>query len=167
MRPPMRVCLIHTSDLRTFPPDGSFVDAAERAVIMAGHVPLDMAYLPACAIDPAEHSRLMVERADVVVELIGPGYGSTVRNNPDESYVQREDSVAVRCGITRVVFFVGWSGPSRVPCHQSAEKAARQRQFRQRLEDEELTTAEVATPAELKLKLYQSLVNLRRPTRRR
>jgi hypothetical protein len=126
-----------------------------------------MAYLPASAIDPAEHSRRMVERADVVVEIIGPGYGSTVRNSPDESYVELEDSVAVRCGITRLVFFVGWSGPNRVPCHQSAEKSARQRQFRQRLEDEELTTAEVATPAELQLRLYQALVSLPRPTRRR
>jgi hypothetical protein len=168
MSQPLRVCLSRTSDLRAYPSDVSYAAAAERAVSLAGHAVLDMDYLPACPVDPAEHCVRMVEGADVYAGIIGTSYGSIVRVRPELSYTELEFETATRCDLPRLVFLLPWSGPHRVPSHQSADMRRRQWEFRRRLqEDEGLTIATVSTPLGLQIAIYHALVNLPRLRRRR
>ena len=155
---PLRVFLGHTSDLREHPKERSFVDAAESAVIRAGHALSNMAYFAARDAEPAEYCVAEVERADVFVGIIGLRYGATVRGRPEVSYTELEFEAATRLGIPRLILLVRDDAVGLPAVDQPAEHRLRQGAFRRRLQEVGVTVAWVAAPAETELSLYQALV---------
>src|SRR5215471_5221410 len=101
---PWRVFLSHTSDLREFPKERSYVAAAEAAVIRAGDAVTDMAYFTARDHAPAEYCEGMVSEAHVYVGIVGPRYGTPVRERPDRSYSELEYEAATTLGLPRLIF---------------------------------------------------------------
>src|SRR5215471_10994340 len=104
---PWRVFLSHTSDLRGFPTDRSYVAAAEDAVIRAGHVIVDMKFVPAVDADPAELCAFMVREADVYAGIIGLRFGASVRGRPEQSHTQLEFEAATSADLPRLIFLIG------------------------------------------------------------
>jgi hypothetical protein len=158
------VFLSHTSELRDYPRDGSFIAAAERAVIRAGDAVTDMAYFAAKESQPADVCRNMLQRADVYVGVIGLRYGSPVRDRPDVSYTQLEFEVAAELGLPRLVFLLDENAALPMPASQliDLEHGARQAAFRRRLQEEAgPTVARVASPPELEIRVFQALIELR------
>ncbi|GIF17833.1 WD40 repeat protein [Actinoplanes tereljensis] len=142
--PPWRVFLSHTSDL------ASYVEAAEAAVLRAGHAVTDMKYFTARDSLPAEVCRDAVLKADVYVLLAGSRYGSSVRDNPSESYTELEFRVAGEKGMPRLAFRVTDAG----------ELEPRQREFHTRAADSGLTLGMAGSPARLETMLFQALIEL-------
>jgi hypothetical protein len=157
---PLRVFLSHTSDLGRPDEHGSFVAAAVAAVLRARHAVTDMAYFAARDSSPAAICEEMVGQSDVYVGIIGVRYGSPVRDRPDISYTEVEFEAATRRGRPRLVFLVREHSDHLRGTGELPERRARQDAFRTRLLDAGLTSAEVATPAELELAIYQALVEL-------
>ena len=96
-----RVFLSHTSDLRNFPANGSYVAEAERAVSAAGHVIVDMADFPAEGRPAAQLCEERVRGCDVYVGVLGTRYGSPVRDRPEVSYTELEFEAATAAGLPR------------------------------------------------------------------
>jgi Domain of unknown function (DUF4062) len=154
-----RIFLGHTSELREFPRDRSFIDAAEAAVTRAGDAVIDMAYFTARDSRPADYCRQALCRADLYVGIIGLSYGSPVRDRQDVSYTEMEYEVATELGLQRLVFLLDEDAPLPLPARTSIDRTfgARQDAFRRRLRDGGLV-ALVESPAELETQLYQALV---------
>jgi tetratricopeptide (TPR) repeat protein len=157
-RPPRRVFLSHTSELRARSGRPSYVAAAEEAVSRAGDAVTDMAYLTARDTAPADYCAGQVEAADIYVGLIGFHYGSPVRDRPEVSYTELEFETATRRGLPRLIFLLeprvrlGGLLGDRV-------RDARQEAFRRRLlDDEGLTVTFVTTPQVLQTRLLQALI---------
>jgi hypothetical protein len=162
MGDPRRVFLSHTSELRAFPGERSFVAAAERAVARAGDAVLDMEYFPAGAVRPAGYCREQVRRAQVYVGIIGLRYGSAVPDEPGMSYTELEFAEAAALGLPRLVFLLEEkaAGPAGGLADTDPGLAARQRAFRERIRASGLMVQAVASPDQLELLLYQSLTEL-------
>ncbi len=154
--------LSHTSEVRRFPRERSFVVAAEAAVMRAGGTPADMAYFTARDSQPAAYCRQGVADADLYVGIIGLRYGSPVRDRPELSYIQLEYEVATERRMPRLIFLLDETAELPLPAEHllDIEYGARQADFRRRLQDAGLTVAKVRSPMELELRLYQALMEL-------
>jgi tetratricopeptide (TPR) repeat protein len=163
-----RVFLSHTSELRDYPRGRSFVRAAEAAVMRAGDAVTDMEYFTARDTGSADLCRRMVRAADVFVAIVGLRYGSTVADRPQLSYVELEFEAATETALPRLVFLLDEDAELPLPAKAIVdwEHGDRQKRFRQRLMDERLTTARVASASDLEARLYQSLVELSRGGRK-
>ena len=104
--PRWRVFISHTSELRDFPKGTSYVAAAERAIIAAGHVPVDMTDFPAADQAPADLCIDRVRSCDVYIGMLGTRYGSLVRDKPNVSYTELEFDTATEAGLDRLVFLL-------------------------------------------------------------
>jgi Domain of unknown function (DUF4062) len=160
---PRRVFLSHTSELRHWPQERSFVAAAEQAVIRVGGALLDMAYFTARDGQPAEYCRQQVGRADVFVGIIGFRYGSPVRDDAGQSYTELEFQAAAELGLPRLIFLLDEDAVLPLPQTYLSDPryAKRQRAFRKRIMDAGLTVQRIGSAGELELLLFQALTELR------
>ena len=153
----------HTSELREFPKEASYVAAVERAIAAAGHVIVDMRDFPAADQAPAELCAERVRGCDVYVGILGTRYGSPVRDMQEVSYTELEFGAATEAGLDRLVFLLDTDAddvgipPSRLI---DREFGARQDAFRRRVQDSQLVTQSFAGPAALQLLVERSLRDL-------
>jgi len=168
-KPRWRVFVSHTSELRDFPKGTSYVAAAERAIIAAGHVPVDMTDFPAADRAPADLCEDRVRSCDVYLGILGTRYGSPVLDKPDVSYTELEFGTATDAGLDRLIFLLDTDADDvGIPLSRLIDREYGQRQhdFRRRVQDSKLTTRSFASPDKLQLLVERSLRDLA-DTRRR
>ncbi|MEA5362884.1 DUF4062 domain-containing protein [Amycolatopsis sp., V23-08] len=158
---PRRVFLSHTSELRRLPAERSFVAAAESAVARAEDAVADMKYFPAIDQTPATVCRTAVQKADVYVLIAGFVYGSLVPGYPDKSYIELEFEAATEKRIPRLIFVIDKDTQGPAELFIDAIHGQRQANFRKRLSDAGLVSANVRTPDNLEALLLHSLTSSR------
>ena len=163
------VFLSHTSELRRYPQDRSFVAAAEQAVNRAREAVVDMAYFTAREDRPAAYCRQQVQQANVYVGIIGFRYGSPVRDEPELSYTELEFAAATDLGLPRLVFLLDEQAVLPLPRSYLSDPQYEKRQsaFRARAKDAGVIVQRVESPDQLETLLYQALKELPRQTEQR
>ena len=161
MAGPRRVFLSHTSELREFPQDRSFVAAAETAVNRAGDAITDMAYFPVRDDKPAGYCQDKVCGSDIYVGLIGLRYGSQVRDQPDVSYTELEFNAATDARLPRLVFLLDEDSAVPIPPGRLIDVdpslQARQRAFRAQVLDSGVMAGKFSSPQQLEMLLLHAL----------
>jgi Domain of unknown function (DUF4062) len=163
------VFISHTSELRSFPREQSYVAEVERAISAAGHVVVDMADFPAVDQPAAQVCIETVQGCDVYVGVLGTRYGSPVRDKPEVSYTELEFDTATEAGKDRLVFLLDTRADSvGIPLSEliDREYGDRQDAFRRKLRDSGLTTQSFANPAKLGQLVERSLGKLAETRRR-
>src|SRR5262249_8317033 len=157
----LRVFLSHTSELRKYPQERSFVAAAERAVIRAGDTVVDMEYFSAREGKPAGYCREQVRGADVYAGIIGFRYGSPVRDEPGLSDPELEFAAATERSLPRLVFLLDEDAVLPLPrsCLSDPRYEDRQQMFRRRIADAGTVIQRVSSPDQLELLLFQALTD--------
>ena len=165
MAGPRRVFLSHTSELREFPRDRSFVAAAEAAVARAQDAIADMAYFPVRDDKPADYCEERVRGCEVYVGLIGLWYGSPVRDRPEVSYTELEFQAATEAGLVRLVFVLDEDAVVPIPPGRLIDAdprlQARQRAFRARVLQAGVMAGTFSSPEQLEVLLLQALQDSR------
>jgi hypothetical protein len=159
-RPARRIFISHTSELRSYPADRSFVAAAEAAISRAGDAIVEMAYFTAGNHGPPDKCRHAISTADIYVGIIGFQYGSAVGNDAGQSYAEFEFDFATERELPRLVFLLDETATLPLPAGAIIDLAhgSQQWAFRKRLEETAGTTiATVGSPAQLETLLYQAL----------
>jgi tetratricopeptide (TPR) repeat protein len=162
-KPTWRVFISHTSELRDFPKGTSYVAAVERAIIAAGHVPVDMTDFPAADQAPADLCAQRVRGCDVYLGILGVRYGSPVRDKPDVSYTELEFDTATEAGLDRLVFLLDTAAEDvGIPLSRLIDRefGDRQDKFRRRVQESQLTTKSFTSPDALQLRVERSLAEL-------
>jgi tetratricopeptide (TPR) repeat protein len=158
---PRRVFLSHTSELRKFPENRSFVEMAEAAVNRAGDAVADMKYFAARDEKPADYCQATVHGCDIYAGLIGLRYGSPVRDRPDVSYTELEFDAATEAGKTRLIFMLDEKAALPIPADELHDEdpdlRARQQAFRKRLGEAGLIVRRFSSPEQLETELLHAL----------
>jgi tetratricopeptide (TPR) repeat protein len=166
---PWRVFISHTSELRDYPADESYVAGVERAIAAAGHAFVDMRDFPAEDRPPAQVCVDRVRGCDVYVGVLGTRYGSPVRDRTEVSYTELEFQTATDAEKPRLVFLLDIKAADvRIPPAEliDREYGDRQDAFRQQVLDSGLTMKSFSSPAKLGQLVERSLQALA-DTRRR
>lgn len=159
-RPPRRVFLSYTSELRQFPLNRSFVAAAESAIIRAGDAVSSMAYLAVRDQSVATACEAAVRQCDVYVLIAGFRYGTTVRDRSRMSYTELEFKTATAADIHRLVFVLDENADGPATMFRDPHLGRRQDAFRAKLLTNNLVGATVRDPGELEIRLFHALGNL-------
>jgi Domain of unknown function (DUF4062) len=134
--------------------------AAEAAVSRAGDAIADMAYFTARDNKPARYCQDTVRSCDVYVGLIGPRYGSPVRDQLQVSYTEPESDTVTEAGLPRLVFVLDEDTPVPIPPGRLLDHdpglQVRQRAFRARLLNSGVMAGKFASPDQLELLLLQA-----------
>jgi Domain of unknown function (DUF4062) len=158
-----QIFISHTSELRDFPKEKSYVAAVERAISAARHVIVDMADFPATDLPAAQVCADRVRACEVYVGVLGTRYGSPVRDKPEVSYTELEFGTATEAGLPRLVFLLDTDAADvGIPLSALIDRefGARQDAFRDRVRDSGLVTGSFANPDRLGQLVERSLRNL-------
>ena len=152
----------HTSELRDFPAERSYVAEVERAISAGGHVIVDMADFPASDQPAAQLCMDRVCSCDVYVGVLGTRYGSPVRGKPEVSYTELEFDTATDAGKDRLVFLLDTDANVGIPPSALIDRefGARQDAFRDRVRASGLVAPPFASPDQLGRLVERSLREL-------
>ena len=142
-----RVFLSYTPELGMYPPDRSFVAAAEQAVNRAGYAVMQRA------------GYAVIQRADIYVGIIGFQYWAPVKEVPTEL----EFDAATKARLPRLVFLLDEHAALLLPRSYRSDSRFEERQqaFRARIKDAGVRVHQVASPDQLETLLYQALTEQR------
>src|SRR5262249_46713509 len=153
----MRVYVAHTAEV------GEFVTAAKAAVNRAGCVVVEMGDFGARDQKASDYCRQMVQRADVLVAIVGLRYGTPVRDRPELSYTELEFETATQSGIPRLMFLLDEQSALPLPASQLIDHEPDSRQFAFRRHLGAVAGrigVRVSTAQQLGAELYHALVEL-------
>jgi uncharacterized protein DUF4062 len=129
----------------------------------AGCVVVEMGDFGARDQKASDYCRQMVQRADVLVAIVGLRYGTPVRDRPELSYTELEFETATQSGIPRLMFLLDEQSALPLPASQliDHEHGSRQFAFRRHIEDVAgVIAVRVSTAQQLGAELYHALVEL-------